>query len=574
MKPAVNPNAVPQWPPPDSDVGPLAAAGHAFDRVRRLLRGKRDPWAQSTLRLIELTEVSVEIADAPDVQQAVRIVGDFLRRCLDLSWVFVGLHDRQKDVLAGALFGGEEGAALAVEVELGDSASALIRSLKEGQAVNGEGTRALLGAAPRGAPELGPFVTYPLQKGLGIVAADPGEREPPCQDEALSLDLFLAQLGIAIENAVLYRRLRREQHFRASVTNSIESGLVTIDRQTRVTGINTRAAEFLGLAAEAALGRPIKELWRPRDQNPNPLLLTLAKGKAQSLKNLRIERPDGSQAMLQVKTSLLRGAHGPESGVVAELADTSRLRRTDEEIFQLEKLAAIGRLTTSVAHEIRNPLAGIMTGVQYLAKRIPEEDPQRETIHFIINEIMRLDRIIVDLYSASRPMSLFREQVDAAEVVERALRSLVDLSERHEVAVVVRPGETIPPIWVDADKIQQVLINLVKNAIEVSERGAEIEIELRAVNRFASSADLSSGETSHVVISVADRGPGLRDEDQARIFEPFFSKKEEGTGLGLYVSHAIVERHGGDLNLESRTGGGALATLELPVGALEAEESR
>ncbi len=541
--------------------------------MKRVLRGKSDPWARTTLHLIELTQVSVEITEARDVRQAVDIVGGFLLHSLNLSWVFVGLVDRIRNALVGALFSGAEGEPLRIAIEFDDRSSALIESLSGGVPVTGEGAVRLLGAQGEEAEGVGPFVTFPIPRGLGIVAVDPGERSPTSEDEALSFDLFLGQLGVAIENAVLYRRLRREQQFRASVTNSMGSGLITVGRNARVTSLNTRAAELLGVEIEAALDRPIKEIWKPQRPQVDPLQLSLAKGKAQSHKDLHVERPDGSMVVLQVKTSLLRGEYGPHAGLVAELTDASSTRKTDEEIFQLEKLAAIGRLTTSVAHEIRNPLAGIMTGVQYLAKKIDEGDPQRETIHFIINEIMRLDRIIVDLYSASRPMTLWKEEIDAAEIVERSIRSVQDLCERYGIEASVRIAGLLPPVCADADKIQQVLINLIKNAIEISDRGGRVEIDLRAVNRFATSVDSKSGDSSHLLIAISDRGPGIPDEDQDRLFEPFYSTKEGGTGLGLYVSHSIVERHGGDLRVESEVGEGTTITLELPLGAAASEES-
>ncbi len=521
--------------------------------MKRVLRGKSDPWARTTLHLIELTQVSVEITEARDVRQAVDIVGGFLLHSLNLSWVFVGLVDRIRNALVGALFSGAEGEPLRIAIEFDDRSSALIESLSGGVPVTGEGAVRLLGAQGEEAEGVGPFVTFPIPRGLGIVAVDPGERSPTSEDEALSFDLFLGQLGVAIENAVLYRRLRREQQFRASVTNSMGSGLITVGRNARVTSLNTRAAELLGVEIEAALDRPIKEIWKPQRPQVDPLQLSLAKGKAQSHKDLHVERPDGS--------------------MVAELTDASSTRKTDEEIFQIEKLAAIGRLTTSVAHEIRNPLAGIMTGVQYLAKKIDEGDPQRETIHFIINEIMRLDRIIVDLYSASRPMTLWKEEIDAAEIVERSIRSVQDLCERYGIEASVRIAGLLPPVCADADKIQQVLINLIKNAIEISDRGGRVEIDLRAVNRFATSVDSKSGDSSHLLIAISDRGPGIPDEDQDRLFEPFYSTKEGGTGLGLYVSHSIVERHGGDLRVESEVGEGTTITLELPLGAAASEES-
>lgn len=556
-------------------VGPLRDAGSLLDRFRGLIERSDDVWAKTSLRLVELTEVSRRVASADGAHEAVSIVSGFLLESLRCNWLYVGLMDRQRGLVAGTLTRRHVEERTRLDIPLDDPSSVLIWAIQSRESVGGGRASDLWGSheLEPGLQELGSYIAHPLRGGLGVVVVDAEGHQRPSADETLALDLFLAHLGGAVETALLYRRLNREQRFRASVTDSISSGLITIDRRGKVTGINAVALELLGVDSRRVLDQPIQRLWRAEGRRVNPLLEALSKGREVSQKAVRLRRLDGSTIEVDVKVSILRVESGPYSGVVAELRDVSSIRRMEDEIFHLEKLAALGRLTTSVAHEIRNPLAGIVTGVQYLARSIDEEDPRRESIHYILNEIMRLDRIIVDLYSVSRPTTLCCEEIHPPEVVERALRSLVDLSTRHEVKIDVESETDLPHVYIDADKIQQVLINLIKNAIEVSAKGDTITIRLEAANRFASTADTRDQESSHVLISVEDHGPGIADEDLERLFEPFFSRKQGGTGLGLYVSHAIVERHGGDIQVHTVPEKGTRMTLEIPLDAFALEEA-
>jgi PAS domain S-box-containing protein len=552
-----------------------ADAAELLERFRGLIERSDDLWARTSLRLVELTDVSRRVASADNVHEAVEIVSSFLFASLNAAWIYVGLVDRHRGTLTGALSRREQAKRTEIDIPLDDVSAALVRALRSSSAVSGSDAAELWGMCERcdAFHDLGPHVIHPIHEGLGVVAVEMENPGWPSADEALALDLFLGQLGVAIETALLYRRLRREQSFRASVTDSISSGLITIDRRGRVTGINAAAADLLGLEAVSALDRSIQELWRSSEKRTNPLLDALSKGRPVSHKAVRLNRADGKKIEVDVKVSILRTEPGPYSGVVAELTDTSRIRKMEDEIYHLEKLAALGRLTTSVAHEIRNPLAGIVTGVQYLAKSIPKDDPRGDSVQYILNEIMRLDRIIVDLYSISRPTPLFREEIAPTEIVDRAMRSLSDLSQERGVAISVVAPRGLPQVYVDADKIQQVLINFIKNALEVSAEGTTISIRLMAANRFAAEGHPENESPSHLLITVEDQGPGIPAEDLPRLFEPFFSRKEGGTGLGLYVSHGIIERHGGEIEVDSTPGEGTRVTLELPLESFPPEEA-
>jgi signal transduction histidine kinase len=222
-----------------------------------------------------------------------------------------------------------------------------------------------------------------------------------------------------------------------------------------------------------------------------------------------------------------------------------------------DRLAALGRFTAGIAHEIRNPLTGIGTGVQYLARHLARDEDQKQNLDFIQSEIGRLDRIVEDLFRVTHPHPLQKTPEEPIRLLERAVRSLGELPELSGVKIVFHLAPGLPSIPVDPDQIQQVLLNLLKNAVEASPPGGTVEVHGYA----------AAGESRpHLVLQVRDGGAGIDGESLARIFEPFFTKgKPKGTGLGLYVSHGIVERHGGELLAANGSDGGAILTLKLPV---------
>jgi signal transduction histidine kinase len=225
----------------------------------------------------------------------------------------------------------------------------------------------------------------------------------------------------------------------------------------------------------------------------------------------------------------------------------------EERIRQLDRLAAVGRFVSSVAHELRNPLTGIATGVQYLSRGFPEGDERHEDVAFILREVVRLNTIIQDLFTAARPRDLALTRTPIADVLNRVVRSLASAAETSGVRIVLEGADQWPEAMVDGDQVQQVFLNLVENAIHATPSGGRITI--RSVRRAT---------PPEIVVTVADTGSGMPPEQMARIFEPFFTTKAKGTGLGLFVAHGIVQRHGGTIEVESEPGRGTRFRVALP----------
>ena len=218
-----------------------------------------------------------------------------------------------------------------------------------------------------------------------------------------------------------------------------------------------------------------------------------------------------------------------------------------------ERLKLLSRFISTIAHEIKNPLTGISAGVQYLAKRMQPGVREEETVEFILSEINRLNRIVDDLYKAAKPPQLALQQVDLRDVIGRSLICMSEAVTRTRLTVSQDLQEDLPELEADPDRLQQVLINIIKNAIEASPEGGALRI----------AAYLKNGT---VGIRVTDQGKGIGPEDRERIFEPFYSTKDRGSGLGLCISQRIIDEHGGTIRVEAPEDGGTSFVIELPTG--------
>jgi PAS domain S-box-containing protein len=365
-----------------------------------------------------------------------------------------------------------------------------------------------------------------------------------------------------VENARLYQELRRSERFREHVLNSMANPLAVLNLQNRVVSFNHAAEEMTGLTEEEARGRELGAVFG--HETARLLIQTLRMGREHTRQETVIARKGGATMQVALTASLLRNENRAVYGVIATFVDLTKVKVMEERIRQLDRLAALGRFTSSVAHEIRNPLAGIAAGAQYLQKSIPPNHPDHENYQFILSEIARLDRIVGDLFHITHPSKLVLIDGMLPEIADRALLSLRPLIKDKKITVKWDVPFDLPHARVDSDQMQQVFINLIKNAIEASRPRSTVLLRFMKRTAEADAYPHPPG-TMLVAASVVDDGLGISSEHLDRLFDPFFTTKKGGTGLGLYITHDIVKRHGGALRVASEPGRGTTFTLELPV---------
>ena len=265
----------------------------------------------------------------------------------------------------------------------------------------------------------------------------------------------------------------------------------------------------------------------------------------------------GKQHVLISERFPLTDYRGDTVGVCCVARDVTRERELQGELLQSERLAAVGKLAAGVAHELNNPLTGVLTFAEDLMLECDEDDPQREDFELIVNETMRCRRIVRDLLDYSRQKAPQRRAMDINPLIQRSINMVNRQASFHDVRFELDLEQGLPSVKVDPNQMQQVILNLVINARDAMDSRGKISI---------TSASGMDGKSA--VLSIADNGCGISEENIQRIFEPFFSTKgDHGNGLGLPAVLSIVEQHGGRVDVDSEEGLGTTFHLVFPTTA-------
>jgi len=566
--------------PPRGELELVDLALHLVDRLevtqRRVI--------ETSIQILSLRELITKLLSRRTPEAVAETVALYLLKAFDHERVLVGLRDGEENPLEGwvAIRDGEETKSRPFRLR-GEWSGTLLDVLREGEPIHGrndvperrllEGGEADDVLSPFRDRALGSYLAFPLRGGgmadapvLGAVVVGRGPRRPEVGevDESV-LESVAEAVGTAVENVLLERDVRREEAFRKDVMASMGAGLLAVDLEGRVLSWNAQVERLTGFSRAELEGRVPVEL----DVGSGTLTGLLRKTLRARRPLLRVERAvrkaDGSAFPAACSTALLRNPAGEIYGAILTLEDLSLIKEMEERIRSLDRLAALGRFTAGIAHEIRNPLTGIGTGAQYLARHLEGNEEHAENLSFILREIARLNRIVEDLFRVTHPTPLRKTLEDPRSLLEHAVRSLGSLPAEQEVEIELHVAAGVPSVPADPDQIQQVLLNLLKNAVEASPEGETVDVHV-----YASGEE----EEPRLAIQIVDKGPGIPPEAMPHLFEPFYTKgKPDGTGLGLYVSHGIVERHGGELHPANHSEGGAIFTIKLPLTSYDMTET-
>lgn len=229
------------------------------------------------------------------------------------------------------------------------------------------------------------------------------------------------------------------------------------------------------------------------------------------------------------------------------------LKETKDALVQSEKLAALGTMAAGIAHEIRNPLTSLQLFVQMMAERFDDHEFREKFTQIVPPEIERLNRIVNDLVSFSKPAKLTREPGQINEILEKTIR-LSEISFKKLNVKVVRELGDVPKVIVDAQQIMQIFLNLLMNGAQAMQNGGTLTVK-----------SYFNDISGRVAVDIKDTGHGISEENLKKLFSPFFTTKEGGTGLGLAITRRIVEEHKGEIKVRSKVGEGTTFTVELPV---------
>jgi len=368
-------------------------------------------------------------------------------------------------------------------------------------------------------------------------------------------------------------------------------GLMTIDGT--LIEANRASLEFGGIQASSVLGKPFWETpwWRHSVQLQEKVrqaVKSAAKGEFVRFEATHLDK-DGNLHYVDFSLKPVKNFSGkviymiPEGRDITERKQieknlqeaSTKLQETQVQLIQAEKMDAIGRLVSGVAHEVKNPLEILLQGVNYLEDKVPREDKEMfEIVRMMKNNIKRADNIVRSLLEFSRAGELSLKAEDINNVLESSLdlvRYKVNIS---NIEINRELASGLPGILIDKNKIEQVFVNLLLNAIESMPGGGKLflrsyQIKLNASQHAAGRkfADYLAFKNKEVVIEIEDTGCGVSEENKKKLFEPFFTTKkpEDGTGLGLSVSKNIIELHKGIIDIESKIGKGSKVKIFLRI---------
>ena len=365
-----------------------------------------------------------------------------------------------------------------------------------------------------------------------------------------------------------FLRLAQEKGFLETVFNSIQEGIIVTDSKGRITYLNDAACELFGLEAGDAIGKRLDERmrrldWESLTQSGGPVSRDMEIFYPANrfinfyIVPLMIEHRDSAavDALPGTPRSAI-AATGEQVGHAMILRDITESRRSAQQTLESERLNALTLLAAGVAHEIGNPLNSLHIHLQLMERKVRKlkgeaRQELQESIAVARAEIGRLDSIVTQFLRAIRPSKpqLHPESVNA--IVNEAVRFFAPEIQDRDVVVEQELRSDLPLLQLDRDQIKQAFYNVIKNSFEAMKR--------RGILRIRTDMD-----DTHVLISFIDTGGGMSPENLSRVFEPYFTTKSSGTGLGLLIVRRIVREHGGELSIESSQGKGLTLTIRLP----------
>ena len=375
------------------------------------------------------------------------------------------------------------------------------------------------------------------------------------------VDKLIGRLGKLgpeeVQNYLL--RLAQEKGFLETVFNAIQEGIIVTDAKGRITYLNDAACNFFGLDGEDSIGKRLTDRVRGIDWD------SLSQASGPVSRDMEIFYPTNRFINFYVVPLLIERRTGSDHdegvrthvGHAMILRDITESRRSTEKTIESERLNALTLLAAGVAHEIGNPLNSLNIHLQLMQRQARKlegkmRDDLEESIDIARSEIQRLDSIVTQFLRAIRPSTPQLNPENVNTIVDEAVRFFAAEIEARDIVVEQELRSDLPPLELDRDQMKQAFYNVIKNSFEAMKRRGVLRIR----------TDMND---THVLVSFSDTGGGITADDLSRVFEPYFTTKSSGTGLGLLIVRRIVREHGGELAIESSEGKGVTLTIRLPL---------
>ncbi len=353
------------------------------------------------------------------------------------------------------------------------------------------------------------------------------------------------------------QRIHHLRRFQREIMDNMNTGFLISDRSGTIVALNKAGERILNLEPGAALGRPATEVLKVQAGGESPIMTALRSRRDFTSYEFSAETGEGEIKLLGLTTSKMHDPQDKMSGVIASFTDLTEMAKMRAELRRQDRMAVIGELAAGLAHEIRNPVAAIAGAVEELKSSVSSEGMVGRLAAIATRESDHLNEIVSGFLDFARKPTVKRELLNLRELVEEVAALLGhDYAHAEKLTIAVDSPQESCVISGDRSQLKQVLVNLGKNAVEAMEESGTLSLVVAPGAGFTE-------------VRLEDEGPGIPPDQVARIFEPFYTTKKRGVGMGLAVCLRIVTAHDGMLRAVSRAGGGTTMSVQLPVARTE-----
>jgi PAS domain S-box-containing protein len=354
---------------------------------------------------------------------------------------------------------------------------------------------------------------------------------------------------------------RQEDGFEANLVRSMRCGLITVDRSANVLSVNDLAARVLEIDPATVVGQHVGQALAAHTHLARLMTEACSMATPPDRAEMEIRSREGQARSLGFTLSHVVAPDGQVSGAALFFKDLTPIERAEQRERLQERLAALGSMAASLAHEIRNPLAALELTTTLLKRKLGGQGEVDELLATLQEQVRRLSRTVETSLEYVRPVVLTRSPADLVAILDSAVEAAAPSENAPKVEIVRHYSAGGTPLSVDAPRLHEALLNLIRNALEaMSARAGVLKLTLEVPPPATTPSPGSFAQ-----IRVGDTGPGIPDDIRPKIFNPFFSTKAGGSGLGLAWTRKVVDAHGGILDVESRPGEGTVFTIRLPL---------
>lgn len=520
------------------------------------------PSMKDTHRLQLISEITQRINLGNSLEEVFDLIYERLRNFVPYNRIAVAVADEKKERLT-ILVAKSDGT-----VVLGKGYSGLIAGssleplIREGtirtindlqaylaQKPSSESTRLIVKEGMRASLTL-PLYIHGQSTGVMFFSSrEPNVYKPEHEE---FLQSIVGHMAIAVEKSRLMDALKDKTEYLENILHHSADAIIVADRKNIIRSWNEGARHIFGYSAEDVMGQHFSILLPPELRESDELKRIQERVETEGfLKDYEMVllTKDGRHVAINLTSTLLRDRRDQILGRSAILRDITRVKKLHEDLVRSQSLAAVGELAATVAHEIKNPLAGISGAIQVLADAIPSSDSRRSVVGEILAQIQRLDTTVRDLLTFSRPMTPRPHELDLGETLSRSWSLLSQQPGGADICFTMTRTDGLR-VTADGHLLQQVWVNLFQNALEAMPHGGTLTVE--------------ASDGPSVCVRIQDTGHGMDAAQMSKLFRPFVSTKTRGTGLGLAISKKIVEAHGGTIRIESKPKEGTTVVVEIP----------